>query len=149
MFPEEKIEEEREELLSLVRSGRLSISAKNIELIIRRPGIALETLIRERSQDADLTMVGFVGEDVRKRKTEAFGETKGLGNVLLVSCTHEIELYDEQEDQEAAERETEQASDSAVEQSEPPDEAVEAKASEPDDEIKVTDSAPDAEHRDD
>lgn len=146
VFPEEEIEEEKEKMLSLVRSGRLPISAKNIELIIRRPGIKLQSLIQERSQDADLTMVGFVGEEVRRRKTEAFASA-GLGNVLFVSSTHEIELYDGEEDHEAAERESaaeeqdssrSRAAPAEVETS--PDETEEVE-----DAIKVTDSGTSAE----
>ncbi len=143
VFPEEKIEEEKEELLSLVRSGRLPISAKNIELIIRRPGVALESLIRERSRDADLTMVGFVGEEVHQRKAEAFTTTEGLGNVLFVSSTHEIELYDEEEDQEVAERESiaKAGTDSVPEPPPKEDEASSDDVEGDDEAIKVTDSA--------
>ena len=147
VFPEEEIEKEKEKLLSLVRSGRLPISAKNIELIVRRPGIGLQALIEERSRDADLTMMGFVGEEVRKRGTEAFSGTEALGNVLFVSSTHEIELYDEEEDQEAAELESGTAEEEVVThpEAERKKEAtvvddVEQKA----DEIKVTDSLVDA-----
>ena len=143
VFPEEKIEEEKEELLSLVRSGRLPISAKNIELIIRRPGVSLESLIGERSRDADLTMVGFVGEEVHRRKAEAFCGTEGLGNVLFVSSTHEIELYDEEEDQDAAEREsaTEEKDDSASQAAPAEDRVPPHDAEGDEDDIKVTDSS--------
>ena len=143
VFPEEKIEEEKEELLSLVRSGRLPISAKNVELIVRRPGVALESLIRERSRDADLTMVGFVGEEVHRRKAEAFTATEGLGNVLFVSSTREIELYDEEEAQEAAERKsgTEERDEPAPEAPPAEDEQPSAEVPKDEDAIKVTDSA--------
>ena len=146
VFPEEEIEREKEVMLSLVRSGRLPISTKNIELIIRRPNINVQSLIQERSRDADLTMVGFVGEEVRQRKIEAFTGTEGLGNVLFVSSTHEIELYDEEEDQEAAERESENETETT-----PGAETTEtAEIAEPDaveadtNGIKVTDSLRDS-----
>ena len=146
VFPEEEIEMEKERMLSLVRSGRLPIAAKNIELIIRRPGVAVESLIQERSRDADLTMLGFVGEDVRHRKADAFGGTEGLGNVLFVSSTHEIELYDEKEDQEAAERESEDVkAEVPSSEAESPGEAL-AEGPERDEKaIKVTDSLPEDE----
>jgi hypothetical protein len=141
VFPEEEIEEEKEKMLSLVRSGRLPISAKNIELIVRRPGSKIRTLIEERSRDADLTMIGFVGEEVRKRKTEAF-ECAGLGNVLFVSSTHEIELYDEEEDHEAAERESTAGEQEASgsEEAPAPGRTSPEEAEEDEDAIKVTDS---------
>jgi amino acid transporter len=145
VFPEEEIEEEKERMLSLVRSGRLPISAKNIELIVRRPGIKLQALIQERSRDADLTMLGFVGEQVRRSKTEAFTCVEGLGNVLFVSSTHQIELYDEAEDHElsliGSETETETSTadghiDDATDTVDPADDG---------DTIKVTDSLPELE----
>ncbi len=143
VYPEEKIEEEKEELLSLVRSGRLAIAAKNIELIIRRPGVGLESLIEERSRDADLTMLGFVGEEVQQRKADAFSGTKGLGNVMFVSSTHEIELFDEKEDQEAAQREsrTDERAESSSEAPVAEDEAPPSEAHGDEGAIKVTDSA--------
>lgn len=151
VFPEEEIEEEKERMLSLVRSGRLPISAKNIELIVRRPTIKLESLIQERSRDADLTMLGFIGEEVRRRKTDAFTAAEGLGNILFVSSTHEIELYDEDEDQEVSLIESEALTEAkeAVEPEEPQSAHPEAAEVEHDEEgIRITDSLPDPEQDD-
>jgi hypothetical protein len=148
VFPEEEIEEEKERMLALVRSGRLPISAKNIELIVRRPSIKLETLIHERSRDADLTMLGFVGEEVRKRKSDAFTSFEGLGNTLFVNAAHELELFDEEEDQEAS------VVEQAVEAEQPPtpenpggvESAETEDAAEEDAEsIRITDSLPESE----
>ncbi len=145
VFPEEEIEQEKERMLSLVRSGRLPISAKNIELIVRRTGIKLDGLIQERSRDADLTMLGFVGEEVRRLRAEAFTGTEGLGDVLFVSSRHEIELYDEEEDQEAAERESEAGTEgtSRAEEAQTKEQTGIDDAERDADEIKVTDSLPD------
>jgi hypothetical protein len=147
VFPEEEIEREKEEMLSLVRSGRLPISAKNIELIIRRPHVNVQSLIQERSRDADLTMLGFVGEEVRRRKNEAFTGTEGLGNVLFVSSTREIELYDEAEDQEAAEREAGTEDSPSAEAAEIVETATTDVVEADGNGIRVTDSLPDADEQ--
>jgi hypothetical protein len=102
IFPEDEIEEQKEKMLSLIRSGRLPISAKNVELIVRKPGAKRRAIIEERSRDADLTVLGFVGQQIRHEKADFFKGYDGLHNLLFINSTHEIELYDEEEDQEAS-----------------------------------------------
>ncbi len=102
IFPEDEIEEQKEKMLSLIRSGRLPISAKNVELIVRKPGAKRRSIIHERSKDADLTIMGFVGQQIRHEKADFFKGYENIHNVLFVNSTHEIELYDEEEDQEAS-----------------------------------------------
>ncbi len=105
IFPEDEIKEQKEKMLSLIRSGRLPISAKNVELIIRKPGVKRRSIIQERSKDADLTVIGFVGQQIRHEKAEFFKGYEGVNNVLFVNSTQEIELYDAEEDQEASQQE--------------------------------------------
>jgi amino acid transporter len=94
-FPEDELDEQRGELLELVQSGRLPLSAQNIHLIGQSAGASKRETINQRSRDADLTIVGFVGEALRHRKTELFKGYDGVGNVLFVNTTQEIELIDE------------------------------------------------------
>lgn len=96
VFPEEDVEEQREQLLGLVRSGRIPISPHNIEFVRQSPGMDRKELVIERSRDADLTIVGFVGRAVRHQKEELFLGYEGIGNVLFVNTNEEIELVDEE-----------------------------------------------------
>ena len=98
-FPEEELDEQRDELLKLVQSGRLPLSAQNIHLLGQKAGTSKRETINEKSRDADLTIIGFVGDALRHRKTEMFTGYDGIGNVLFVNTTQEIELIDERDDE--------------------------------------------------
>jgi amino acid transporter len=142
IFPEDEIKEQKEKMLSLIRSGRLPISAKNVELIIRKPGAKRRSIIHERSKDADLTIIGFVGQQIRHEKADFFKGYDSIHNVLFVNSTQEIELYDEQEDQEASlaeaaaeEKKKEKLRKKQGEQPEEPDESED-----PEETIKVTEA---------
>jgi amino acid transporter len=99
IFPEEELEERRKGLLELASSGRLPISAKNIDLIPVKPGVRKREVINEKSRDADLTIVGFVGEMLRHEKMGLFEGYDEIGNVLWVNTTKEIELVKESDDE--------------------------------------------------
>jgi amino acid transporter len=125
IYPEDELEQQREGLLELVRSGRLPISPKNIELISQKAGVNKKAIINEKSRDADLTVVGFVGEMLRRRKAELFEGYDGVGNILFVNTRSEIELVKEEEptvEPDETEAEAETASDEEpAEATEPPD----------------------------
>ena len=97
LFPEGELDKQRDELVELVRSGRLPLSAQNVLLIGQKSGTSNREIINERSRDADLTILGFVGGVLRHRKTELFSGYDGIGNVLFVNTTQEIELIDERD----------------------------------------------------
>jgi len=97
-FPEQELDVQRDALLELVQSGRLPLSAQNIHLIGQTAGANRREIINTRSRDADLTIIGFVGEALRKKKAELFQGYDGIGNVLFVNTTQEIDLIDERDD---------------------------------------------------
>jgi hypothetical protein len=99
ILPEKDIEKEKEALYNLVRTGRLSISAKNVEFISSKEGMDRRAIINERSRDADLAIIGFRGEALRHQKTELFSGYEGIGNVLFVNTKKEIEIVPETEDE--------------------------------------------------
>jgi len=98
ILPDQDIEKEKEALYNLVRTGRLSISAKNVEFISSKEGIDRRTIINERSRDADLAIIGFRGEALRHQKTGLFSGYDGIGNVLFVNTKKEIEIVPETEE---------------------------------------------------
>jgi solute carrier family 12 (sodium/potassium/chloride transporter), member 2 len=92
IFPKDNLDTEEENLRRLIYSGRLPISARNIEMIPQDSGVDRRVLIREKSQDADLIITGFRGEAVKKMKRDLFSGYDGVGNVLFVNTKKEIDI---------------------------------------------------------
>jgi hypothetical protein len=92
LFPDHEIEAERDRLLSLIVSGRLPISAKNVVLIERRPEQSRRQIIGEHSRDADLIILGLVGKALVHEKEKLFQGYEGLANILFVNTTREIRI---------------------------------------------------------
>ena len=90
--PENELREERRQLISLIKEGRLPISPSNIKFIKRRPDVSDRDIIIGRSQDADLTILGFNNESVRRLGGEVFLGYEELGNVLFVNAVREKEI---------------------------------------------------------
>jgi hypothetical protein len=91
-FPEDDLEEEREHLMAMIAKGRLPISAKNIELIVADPECSRSDVVRTRSQDADLIILGVVGDAILHSKEKVFEGFHGLGNILWVNAQKEIDI---------------------------------------------------------
>ena len=64
VFPEDSIDDERARLFELIDQGQLPISTNNVSLITRKPDRDNISVIKEKSRDADLTIVGFNTEAV-------------------------------------------------------------------------------------
>jgi uracil-DNA glycosylase len=99
------MEEERARLDRLIKAGRLPISIINIELVPLEKGRDRRAVLAERSRDADLVIVGFRPEALRHMKSELFTGYEGVGNVLFVNASREIDLLKE-EDAAATRRES-------------------------------------------
>ena len=87
---EEQIENKKQQLLELITSGRLPISANNIQLI-NNDDMRSEAVCRY-SQDADLTIMGFTRDELEESGTEIFKGCKDLGNILFVNANEEKEI---------------------------------------------------------
>ena len=87
--PEEEMDTHREKLIELTREGRLPISPKNIELIPQREDQTPKDLINKHSQNADLTIVGYRAELLKRAGTEVFSGYDNVGNVLFVNALEE------------------------------------------------------------
>lgn len=110
VLPSESLHEEEKDLRRLIRSGRLPISEHNVEVIPQVKDVDRRDLVRDRSKDADLIIVGFRAEAVKRRKQETFTGYEGVGNVLFVNTKKDIALAgdkagppSEEEDADAAE----------------------------------------------
>ena len=84
LFPEEDVVDKRQQLLELVRTGRLPISPSNIEMIHYEKENR-KSVISCHSEDADLTLIGFRNE-MLKGSFEFFEGYPDLGNILFVSA---------------------------------------------------------------
>ena len=92
LFPESEIQKEKEMLLELISSGRLPISAKNVNLLAQKDERNAKNIINEKSLDADLTILGFRSEILKNKGKEVFYGFDNLSNVLFVNTQSEKEI---------------------------------------------------------
>lgn len=92
VYNQTELEEKREKLLGLIKSGRLPISPGNVQLIPADDHKQSKELISERSIDADLIIVGFRHELIKAKGIEVFTGYKDVGNILFVSSQKEKEI---------------------------------------------------------
>jgi amino acid transporter len=95
LFPETEIEAQRQRLTSMIVSGRLPISVKNIEVIRRGAGSEKRQIVRQRSRDADLIVLGFVEQLLLHEREKMFDGWEGLCNLMFVNTTKEIPIQRE------------------------------------------------------
>ena len=95
IFPKDEIGEEKEKIYNLIKSGRLPISANNVNLISCDDTKTNSDIIGNNSVDADLTIVGFLREDIDKKDTSLFNQYPDIGNVLFVNSNKEKEILSE------------------------------------------------------
>lgn len=92
VYPEQDLEEERNRLFMLIQSGRLPISPNNIELIPRKEERDTRSIIGQKSQDADLTIVGFRDDELKEEGTKTFEGYECVGNILFINAASEKEI---------------------------------------------------------
>lgn len=92
VYPEEEKIEQEKHLYDLINTGRLPISRNNITVVTGTGGETNARTIERLSQEADLTIVGFLYEDIKKNNVHLFNEYNNLGNVLYVSSEREKEI---------------------------------------------------------
>jgi hypothetical protein len=82
-FPKENIVTEQENLIQLCATGRLPISANNINVIPLEGN--KNDLINEYSVDADLTLIGFHESRIKAEGHKIFEGYDNIGNILFVN----------------------------------------------------------------
>ncbi|MEO9485255.1 MAG: amino acid permease [Ekhidna sp.] len=92
IFPEDEIEGENARILQLIEEGRLPITKRNVELIPSKKGVSYKGIIKEKSKEADLSIVGFRMESIKQHGKEVFEDYNGLGNILFVNSMKEKEI---------------------------------------------------------
>ncbi|MCK4663061.1 MAG: hypothetical protein KAT68_09365 [Bacteroidales bacterium] len=98
IYPKAEIGEQKQKILSLIKSGRLPISPGNVELIPSDKDKNIKNIIAENSIDSDLTIIGFRNKSIKKSNAELFEGYGDIGNILFVNSNKEkpIELIDEE-----------------------------------------------------
>lgn len=89
VFPDSEKTKGINEIKGLIGSGRLPISANNIEVVGYQTDINLKQVINERSGAADLTVLGFNTESVKGKHTEMFLGYDQIGDMLFVNTNIE------------------------------------------------------------
>ncbi|MGD1848914.1 MAG: hypothetical protein ACFB10_26270 [Salibacteraceae bacterium] len=85
------VQEQKDALLALIKTGRLPISRKNIELIELPENGDQKAVIRQKSADADLTILGYTADHLEHHET-IFEGYDDLGNVLFVNAVKKKEI---------------------------------------------------------
>ncbi|MDH3392876.1 MAG: hypothetical protein OEL66_02640, partial [Desulfobulbaceae bacterium] len=111
-FPAAEIDEQKENLHRLIQEGRLPISARNIELLATDAGTSRKELIRHQSRDADLIILGFIGEALQHQKEKLFAGYEELGNILWVNTKQELQITRDEIDEAIARNENGNKTDS-------------------------------------
>ncbi|GJM31611.1 MAG: Na-K-Cl cotransporter [Saprospiraceae bacterium] len=89
IYSEETCDQERQRLYELIEAGQLPISPKNIEVIPRKQAIDQRTIIKEKSRDADLTIIGFRDEVLKHEGISVFEDYEVIGNTMFVNASEQ------------------------------------------------------------
>ncbi|MGK0364564.1 MAG: amino acid transporter [Saprospiraceae bacterium] len=85
LYPDDTCDDERIRLFKLIDDGRLPISKNNIQVIARKQDTDKRTVIADKSQDADLTIIGFHGDALKHSGINVFKGYDTIGNTVFVS----------------------------------------------------------------
>jgi amino acid transporter len=80
------------DLLDRIQEGRLPISHRNIEVVSRRRGVDTKAIIRERSRDADLTIMGLQNRLLKHDGMNYLDGYEEMGEILFVHAARQIAL---------------------------------------------------------
>ncbi|MFT4645299.1 MAG: solute carrier family 12 sodium/potassium/chloride transporter 2 [Planctomycetota bacterium] len=80
------------ELHKLISDGRLPISINNIEILTASDNKSTSEIICEKSQNVDLTIIGFRPAILKHEGTKMFDGYDHMGNILFVNSTNEVEI---------------------------------------------------------
>lgn len=92
IYEDDDKEEKEARLTNLIRSGRLPISSKNVQLIRQEQGADYRASINTYSKDADITILGFNDDELLDKKEALFDGYDEIGNVLFVNANKELRI---------------------------------------------------------
>tara|TARA_A100001015_G_scaffold291563_1_gene365897 strand:+ start:308 stop:2113 length:1806 start_codon:yes stop_codon:yes gene_type:complete len=83
----------KEQMESLVQSGRLPITRQNIEILMKEETESTKVMINRYSADAALTFIGFREEQLRNEAGAAFEGYEELGNTLFLNSREKKMIF--------------------------------------------------------
>jgi len=81
-----------EQIVELIKIGRLPISLHNVEIITMKEDVNPKTLINEKSAGAGLTLIGFRSEMVKQPGEKFFQGYEYIGDVVFVNANKYKEI---------------------------------------------------------
>lgn len=92
VFEESKLAEEEQALYDLIETGQLPISRNNIDVLCRMDDSDSKSVIARKSGEADLVILGFRDEALKRIGEDYFAGYDDIGNVLFVNASEEVEI---------------------------------------------------------
>jgi len=86
IYNSKRLKHKQERIQEMIRSGRLPIAPQNIELIENLNDRPFKDIINERSNEADLSIIGFTDSDIEDKNSDIFESYDNLGTVLFVNA---------------------------------------------------------------
>ena len=94
-FEEEELDKEAKRLNRLIDAGRIPISHKNVEKVPWKKNVrTYESLVSERSENADLVIMGFSLEKLTHEKGKFFKRFAIINDILFVRAGQKIAISD-------------------------------------------------------
>ncbi len=87
-----ELEKNRKNLIELVKTGRIPITPKNIEVIQKNEAISSKKIINERSKEAGLTIIGIRPEHLELYGINLFKGYDEIGEVVFVNAHQAKEI---------------------------------------------------------
>jgi amino acid transporter len=84
--------ETRKNLEELVKTGRLPITSKNIQVLTNESHVDPRTMVKEHSSHAGLCIIGFHAGMLKHKETRAFDGYEEQGNILFVNSHSQKEI---------------------------------------------------------
>ncbi len=92
VFEESVMEMEEQRLYDLIETGQLPISRNNIDVLCRQDNTDSRGVIARKSGEADLVILGFRDEALKRLKQDLFAGYGEIGNVLFVNAAGEVRI---------------------------------------------------------
>ena len=90
VFEKSKMAAEEQALYDLIETGQLPISRNNIDVLCRQDDSDSKSVVARKSGEADLVILGFRDEALKRLGAEYFAGYDALGNVLFVNAGEEV-----------------------------------------------------------
>jgi hypothetical protein len=87
IYNSKRLKYKQEKIQNMIKSGRLPIAPQNIELIENLDDRPFKDIINERSNEADLSIIGFTDSDIEDQNSSTFESYDNLGTVLFVNAS--------------------------------------------------------------